>query len=221
MLAVALRDVSPKEDQLMLVRALTGFAALICLAGCGRNTDLASLTGSPVAPSVDGSATTTAIGSTFRTAGSADVLVNMNDACDPDTFNAALGPGTCVRSGGVRFDDFIALLTRLGFVGPWQFAPNTVNARTGEAFMVINRGGEVHTFTEVEEFGGGIVPNLNELARVPSVAPECLALDAEDFVAPGQTYREDIEEEGNEKYQCCIHPWMRLEAHVSEGAHLH
>jgi hypothetical protein len=35
-------------------------------------------------------------------------------------------------------------------------------------------------------------------------------------VAPGATYVEGIEEAGVEKYQCCIHPWMRLEAHVSD-----
>ena len=35
-------------------------------------------------------------------------LVSMQDACDPTTFNAVVGPGTCVRSGGVRFDDCIS-----------------------------------------------------------------------------------------------------------------
>ena len=147
------------------------------------------------------------------------MIVNVTDTCDPDTFNAVIGPGTCVRAGGMKFDDFIAQLTRLGFVGPWRFAPTTVNAQTGQSFMATNRGGEVHTFTEVEEFGGGIVPNLNALAHTPTVAPECLALDPDDFIAPGQTYEEDIEEVGSEKYQCCIHPWMRLTAHVSESQH--
>jgi len=50
----------------------------------------------------------------------------------------------------------------------------------------------------------------------PNVAPECKILEPDDFVAPGATYVENIEESGVEKYQCCIHPWMRLEAHVSE-----
>jgi hypothetical protein len=141
----------------------------------------------------------------------------MLDNCDAATFNAEIRPGTCVRNGGLKFEDFIAQLTRLGFVGSWQFAPTVVNAREGQEFHVINRGGEVHTFTEVEEFGGGIVPNLNALAHVPIVAPECLSLASGDFVAPGGTFEEDIEEAGDEKYQCCIHPWMRLTAHVSES----
>jgi hypothetical protein len=79
------------------------------------------------------------------------------------------------------------------------------------------RGGEVRPFTEVEDFGGGIVPQLSELARVPIVAPECQFLSRGDFVAPGQTFEEDIEEEAEEKYQCCIHPWMRLTVSVSEA----
>jgi hypothetical protein len=152
---------------------------------------------------------------TLASSSTRDVRVNLQDACDPDTFNAAIAPGTCVRSGGVIFDDFIAQLRRLTFVGAWHFAPRNTNVRVGQTFLAINGGGEVHTFTEVEEFGGGIVPMLNELAKVPNVAPECKSLEGDDFVAPGATYREDIEEAGDEKYQCCIHPWMRLEAHVS------
>jgi len=121
----------------------------------------------------------------------------------------------------MKFDTFIAQLTRLGFVGPWHFAPQVVNARAGQAFFVVNRGGETHTFTEVEEFGGGIVPDLNELAHVPDVAPECLSLSADHFIAPGQTFEEDVESDEAEKYQCCIHPWMRLTTRVSEMAHAH
>lgn len=144
-----------------------------------------------------------------------DVLVNMQDACDPDSFNAVLGAGTCTRSGGVKFSQFIAELTRLGFIGPWHFAPPRSNVSVGEEFVAVNKGGEVHTFTEVEEFGGGIVPSLNELAHVPVVAPECTALESDDFVPPGGTYREGVEHAGTLKYQCCIHPWMRLEAQAS------
>jgi plastocyanin len=148
--------------------------------------------------------------------GRQSIRIGMHDNCDPDTFNAAIAPDACKRNGGMKFDQFIAQLTRLGFVGPWHFAPNTVNARPGQTFVVVNQGGEEHTFTEVETFGGGIVPMLNTLAHVPNVAPECLTLDPDDFVEPGATYEEEVEDdaEGVEHYQCCIHPWMRVDAHI-------
>jgi plastocyanin len=92
--------------------------------------------------------------------------------------------------------------------------PSIANVQVGQTFVAINRGGEVHTFTEVAEFGGGIVPVLNDLAHVPNVAPECNpnVLEPDDFVPSGGTYRETIEHTGHLKFQCCIHPWMRMEA---------
>jgi hypothetical protein len=72
----------------------------------------------------------------------------------------------------------------------------------------VNHGGEVHTFTEVEEFGGGIVPNLNTLAGTPEPAPECLALAGSAFILPGGTFEDEVAAPGTEHYQCCIHPWM-------------
>jgi hypothetical protein len=134
-------------------------------------------------------------------------LITMQDACDPETFNEAVGPGACTRNGGVRFAKFLQLLGKHQKVGGWQFSPTSVNARVGQELLAVNRGGEEHTFTEVEEFGGGIVPDLNVLAGVPVQAPECLA--ETDFVPPGGFTTDDIEEEGTELYQCCIHPWMR------------
>jgi plastocyanin len=142
-------------------------------------------------------------------AGGEQRLVQMMDACEPESFNAAVGPGTCIRAGGLTFAKFIALLGRHQKVGAWHFAPPTLNARVGQELLAVNQGGEVHTFTEVEEFGGGIVPDLNNLSGEPVPAPECLALEPDDFVPPGGTYTDEVEEEGTERYQCCIHPWMR------------
>jgi hypothetical protein len=101
------------------------------------------------------------------------------DACDPTTFNAAIGPGTWVRRGGVTF-----------------------------------RGGEIHTFTRVAAFGGGIVPFLNGLSGTPVVAPECTALEPDDFVAPAATYEEEVQAGSTQRFQCCIHPWMRTTVHT-------
>ncbi|MFL5617391.1 MAG: hypothetical protein ACJ79A_03235 [Gemmatimonadaceae bacterium] len=136
--------------------------------------------------------------------------IEVLDACDPTSFNAAIGAGTCTRPGGLSFTDFIAQLTANGEVGAWRFAPGSnIQARVGQTLLAINRGGEVHTFTEVEEFGGGVVSLLNELSHNTDVAPECQALTQGDFIAPGGTFSDEVEETGTERYQCCIHPWMR------------
>jgi plastocyanin len=133
----------------------------------------------------------------------------MMDACDPTTFDAVIGPGTCVRHGGVTFAEFIAELTRTGKAGSWHNAPSTMTARAPETLLAVNRGGEVHTFTGVAAFGGGIVPPLNALSGNLIVAPECHALTAADFVAAGATVAADVGAAGTHRFQCCIHPWMR------------
>jgi hypothetical protein len=197
--------------RLVVVSIIPLFALVIA---CGR---------SPIEPASAApgrSASTAAVppgaplGPTAAAAGRQDVLVNMLDACDPDSFNAVLGPGSCVRSGGVKFDQFIAQLTRLAMSPPWRFAPQSTVVRVGQTFVAENRGGEVHTFTEVDEFGGGIVPVLNQLAHTPTIAPACAALEGDDFVSPGGSYREEAGHSGTLKFQCCIHPWMRMEATV-------
>ena len=202
----------------MFIRVFAAVAVFVSFVACDMAGTPSSESSSPVGPSgvSDPQRTARTSGTVLRAAGISKVIINMMDNCDRDTFDAVIGPGTCVRNGGMKFDDFIAQLTRLGFVGSWHFSRPVANARVGQSLLVTNRGGEVHTFTEVEEFGGGIVPNLNELAGVPDVAPECLTLAAGDFVAPGGTFTETEDEEGDEKYQCCIHPWMRLDLHVTE-----
>ncbi|MBW8768408.1 MAG: hypothetical protein JF589_01485 [Gemmatimonadetes bacterium] len=135
--------------------------------------------------------------------------IEIRDQCDPATFNAALGAGTCTRQGSVTFARFIDRLTRTRTINDWKFAPNAIDIQLGQSFGAVNRGGEVHTFTEVEEFGGGVVPLLNHLSGNEHVAPECAALKPEDFLAPGGTFHDTPDAAGTEKYQCCIHPWMR------------
>ena len=141
--------------------------------------------------------------------GGADVrLINMKDACDPASFGAV--GVDCLRNGGFLFDKFINQLGKHGIMRAWHFAPSVVHAKAGQTLMAVNRGGEVHTFTEVEEFGGGIVPILNALFGNTDAAPECLTVEADEFIQPGSFDADDeVEEPGTEHYQCCIHPWMR------------
>jgi len=198
-------------------------ALVVLLFGCGpgspSNTTSPLTTPSGINENLSLADATTAVSHVMKASG--NVLVSLMDACDPETFNASppagAGPGTCVRNGGVTFQNFIEQLMRFGSIGAWHMAPPDSNLQIGQHFLAVNHGGEVHTFTEVEEFGGGIVPALNNLAHTPVEAPECKALESDDFIAPGATYESDIEQEpGEEKYQCCIHPWMRLTAHIRE-----
>jgi len=183
-------------------------AAVPMLFGCGDPS-----------PTTEPSAATPVASGVLASAGqphpsASDMLVNMHDACDGPTFNAAVGPGTCIREGGVTFPDFIAQLTRQGVAGAWHFAPSMTAAQLNQALVAVDRGGEVHTFTRVAKFGGGIVPPLNQLSHNPVVAPECTTLEPDDFVAPGGTYSQQVDATGTLLFQCCIHPWMRLTVQV-------
>ena len=138
--------------------------------------------------------------------------VSMQDQCEPASFNAALGAGTCTRQGNVTFAQFNAELNSSHQVAAWRFVPSAIEIHVGQAITVINDGGETHTFTEVENFGGGIVPGLNQASGNTVEAPECAQITAADMVASGATHTGDVEtaaDVGTERYQCCIHPWMR------------
>ena len=147
-------------------------------------------------------------------AGRSEIAVNMLDACDPATFNAVVGPGTCLRPGGMKFQQFIAELTRQQEVQAWDFAPEEFLARVGQTIVARNLGGEVHTFTRVAEFGGGIIPLLNELSGNTHVAPECTVLGGSAFVPRGGTQTASLDRAGTVHFECCIHPWMRSTVQV-------
>ncbi|HJP84905.1 MAG TPA: hypothetical protein VJ852_02895 [Gemmatimonadaceae bacterium] len=138
--------------------------------------------------------------------------VSMQDQCDPASFNAALGAGTCSRQGSITFAQFNNELSATQQVAAWRYVPSTLTIHVGQAITAMNVGGEVHTFTEVAQFGGGIVPSLNQASGNTVEAPECAQLSASDMVAAGATFTSDVataDDVGTERYQCCIHPWMR------------
>ena len=93
-------------------------------------------------------------------------LINMKDACDPETF-AEIG---CLRTGGgVTLDHFLAKLGKKGVVGAWHFAPPKVNARVGQTLRAVNGGGEVHTF------GSIVVRTANSKIGTASSMSACTA----------------------------------------------
>jgi len=136
-------------------------------------------------------------------------VVDMLDRCDPDSFNEMFGDGTCLFDHqGVNVDSFLNVLGNSGQIGAWHFSPRQVQLKEGQAVQAHNSGGELHTFTEVDEFGGGFIQPLNDLTGNPVPAPECLAPNLE-FIPPGGANTPDVESVGEHKYMCCIHPWMR------------
>lgn len=138
--------------------------------------------------------------------------LRIYDSCDPATFNAVFNdPTICIKQGHVPFDRFIAELTQTQQAAQWRFGPQNVELNAGENVVALNVGGEVHTFTRVARFGGGILPLLNDLTGNTTVAPECTTLESDDFVAPGALYTAELNTDELQHFQCCIHPWMRAD----------
>jgi plastocyanin len=135
--------------------------------------------------------------------------VDMHDVCDPESFNAMFGDVCDSSHPGVNVETFLRVLGQAHKQGAWHFAPGNVNLKQGQAVQAHNSGGEVHTFTEVDEVGGGFIPELNQLTGDLEPAPECLNFGGIEFIGPGQTGTPDVESKGTHKYMCCIHPWMR------------
>lgn len=150
--------------------------------------------------------------------------VRIEDRCDPATFNAVLGDGACVGDGEETFDEFIAELEATREARHWRFKEDDFDVRVGEAINTFNIGGEAHTFTNVAQFGGGFVPELNALSGAGGIVPECIPVvnEAGQFVSPGPLLEfpgqsgadRTLTRTGVERFQCCIHPWMRTEVTV-------
>ena len=120
--------------------------------------------------------------------------ITMRDACDPDTFNAVVGDGTCIpgQHGNTLFTDFVGELTTDQIAGAWRFNPllNTtegnfrlarLDLRSGDQTTIQNAGGETHTFTRVQNFGGESKVRLNALTGNPDPARRAFQMIDEDF----------------------------------------
>ncbi len=152
-----------------------------------------------------------------------DKKIRLLDDCEPVSFNAVLGEGTCIGNGHTTFEEFIAELEETQDVHTWRNQPSNMLINVGRPTLIENVGGEAHTFTPVANFGGGFIPDLNALSGNPVPAPECLNIPALTFipaggVEEGPTAGSDLSV-GEHKFQCCIHPWMRtvIEVHAPGG----
>jgi hypothetical protein len=115
-----------------------------------------------------------------------------------------------VRDGGVTFDEFLDRVNpHDGGHGGRRFSREETDLKSGQALVVDNVGGEVHSFTEVKAFGGGIVDLLNAALPLGTPAAEpVLGVDPR-FMNAGDTRTIANLSHGTHRVQCLIHPWMR------------
>ena len=154
-------------------------------------------------------------------------VVMVRDSCTP-SFNIFFGdPTICQQTDGKV--DIFAFLDYLGkhLNHPlWRFDPQSFNLPAGKHVELQNLGGEFHTWTEVANFGGGIIPELNfgaptvpECGSPGNLAPESIKnvyLDYQD-VENGATAGTSALPAGSHKFMCCIHPWMQTVVQVNRG----
>src|SRR5919106_4995315 len=152
--------------------------------------------------------TTVVLGGVATASDTQEVL--LEDDCDPITFNAAgqalFEQSLCEEDfgGSVTFGDFLDALVLVGGHGAWRFNPNYATISQGESIKAINTGGESHSFTEVEDFGGGILPVINEL--LGGLEPVREAQDPEIFgptiIAPGDSLTITDLKAGTHRFMC-------------------
>ena len=141
--------------------------------------------------------------------------------------NAAVGPGTCTGDGDTTFQDFAEQLGENGLkpnesADDWEFKPGDFHIDHGDRLLVVNQGGEFHTFTRVAEFGPGCVPPVNELLGLRGASiEECKdpRLFGTTGVPAGGTLTVSGLKPGTHKFECLIHPWMQAVLEVRHDGH--
>jgi plastocyanin len=133
--------------------------------------------------------------------------VQVMDRCDPASFNAMFGDVCALRNSGVPVGEFLSQVNPVDFGhDAWRFSPAQRTLRPGDVLHLNNRGGETHSFTEVEAFGGGIVPPLN--AVFPPDTALAVPIGAPRFLPAGSELEFGGLSVGPHRFQCLIHPWM-------------
>jgi hypothetical protein len=151
--------------------------------------------------------------------------IALIDDCDPDDPNWA--PIGCnQKDGDVTAAEFGAFLRSplydnnltdpVPAVGQflvghpsWRNDPSHIVIEEGKRITVRNVGGRPHSFTEVPQFGGGVVAGLN-VGTQPAACAGFVQLD------PGDRARLIASGVGIHRFQCCFHPWMRATVRVIE-----
>lgn len=139
------------------------------------------------------------------------------DECDPATFNAAIGAGFCKNVALGASIPITTLFSDAQAGNPdkdkWDFEPDRLTVNEGTPIIAVDQGGEPHTFTEVAQFGGGFIPQLN--GPNETTVPECSmgfsrVEVARTRILQGSQLQVAGLSKGEHRFQCCIHPWMRM-----------
>jgi len=140
-----------------------------------------------------------------------DAVVSIRDDCDPNDPGWTPTGGCKRKHGDVSFAEFgrelSSPLAPTSVIGhpAWRNDPTYLEIEAGESVFVTNRGGRTHTFTHVQNYGGGKIPSP-ALNKGLLTAPECpTSVD----IPPGGKAEVSGLAEGIHQFQCCIHPWMR------------
>jgi plastocyanin len=201
-------------------RLLAGCTALLALASvsaCGSDSAKSELVG----PGANGAAFSSDHSDDNDDGVSGQKNIAMRDDCDPRDQASWAPTGGCLqRRGDVTLAEFNAELNSTlssSVVGhqAWRMDPTYLKLSDDRTIRIRNEGGRAHTFTEVATFGGGKVPPLNQGLIV---APEC---PGSVNIPAGESTRVSNLSVGNHRFQCCIHPWMRMivkvKAHEDHG----
>lgn len=138
----------------------------------------------------------------------------LRDQCGGDSWTLF---GGCLNDGAVERPDWLARVQQTGSHPLWANSPVATRVQTGTTLEVVNVGGRPHNFTRVANFGGGNLPVLNtrDDTRIP--APECLTAAGSVRIGPaGGSARHTFTGLGEQRFQCCFHPWMRTTVEVAE-----
>jgi plastocyanin len=144
-----------------------------------------------------------------------DLNIAVMDDCDPSDPTWNILGGCTLRKRSVSVADFQNLLfsplygTIPAGHPSWRNEPSYVSTGVGRTVRAKNWGGRAHTFTEVANFGGGFVSQLNGSL---DFAPECASAVV---LPPGDSVEIEGLDAGTHKFMCCIHPWMRAAVDVN------
>ena len=135
----------------------------------------------------------------------------LRDRCGGDSWAPF---GGCLLDGEVERPEWLARVQETGSHPLWINSPVATAVETGTSLEVVNVGGRPHSFTRVASFGGGRLPLLNtrDDTRIP--APECLGAIVT-IPGAGASVTHTFTGVGEQRYQCCFHPWMRTTVKVT------